>query len=71
MSMVERLAKKFASAKYDNRFGAVPNNPIIRFEARWWMNAIADELEKYGSCCGECGGDLSVAYDLREQAKEK
>lgn len=44
MNLVERLAEKFATAKHQNKWGATKDNSIIRFEARWWMNAIADEL---------------------------
>jgi len=39
MSMVERLAKKYA----DNNHGGDINN---EYHTRWWLNAIADELEQ-------------------------
>lgn len=42
--MVKRLAKKFAEAKHKNRFGHRWNNPLLEFEARWWSNALADEI---------------------------
>jgi len=67
MTMVERLAEKHAAAKYDNRFGAMKNNPIIQFEARWWINAIVDELEGE-SITG--WGPTQLTRWLRDQAQE-
>jgi len=57
MSLVERLAKK---ADYDCI------GDCTEAEARWWLNAIADELEEAfrDTIAGE-------AHWLRSQAKEE
>jgi len=66
MNLVERLAKRFAEAKFQNTFGAAKDNPIIQFETRWWLNAIADELEQDRDDCSQ-----QTAHWLRAQAKEE
>jgi len=78
MSLVERLAEKFAAAKHQNKWGATKYNPIIQFEVRWWLNAIADELEQHENTVKgvmhtlglEIKNEGAVTW-LRSQAKEE
>lgn len=42
-TLVERLARKSADEQYPFAYDKYPN--AYKDQARWWLNAIADELE--------------------------
>ncbi len=67
MSMVERLAKK-----WDGKIDDGADSYVHETDARWWLNAIADELESQDGIDAWPYPGLSptnVADHLRTQAK--
>jgi len=45
MSLVERLADKWGNEHFNSMRPAPLSEPGDEYDARWWLNAIADELQ--------------------------
>ena len=68
--MVERLAKRWDA----DMWGETDSHPHARedsvADARWWLNAVADELEAADEIWGDSVVQRDAANWLRTQARE-
>ena len=67
--MIERLAKRCGDALYGQWGGFDKHAEAHEDNARWWLNAIADELEGTRPMEKWSGWDSAIAT-LRAQAQE-
>ena len=73
MSMVERLAKRSGDALYAQLGGFSNHEEAHKENARWWLNAVADEIDAEGERRGRAWEYEwhYTADHLRNQAKEE
>lgn len=71
--MVERLAKRWAYSSgrsHDGDIHGTPLDVLAQPDTRWWLNAIADELERRDTPLPLVRREMVIFY-LREEARDE